>query len=84
VSHYAFRVRGRLSPQVVAALEPLSPSSSATETVLLGVLADQAALHHVIARLDQLGVELVELRRLPAQRTARGPSRHAPAAPFEA
>ena len=65
-SHYAFRVRGRLSPDIIAALHPLRPTEPVTETVLRGDLADQAALHGIIARLEQLGVELVELLRLPA------------------
>jgi hypothetical protein len=62
---YAFRVQGRLSPDVVAALEPLRPSRTATETELRGVVADQAALHGLLARFDALGVEIVELIRLP-------------------
>jgi hypothetical protein len=62
---YTFRVRGRLSPDIVAALHPLHPTEVATETVLCGIVADQAALHGLIARLEQLGVELVGLLRLP-------------------
>jgi hypothetical protein len=33
-------------------------------TLLTGEIADQAALHGVLARLQDLGLELVELRRL--------------------
>ena len=62
---YTFRVRGRLSPDVVAALHPLHPAESTTETVLRGTVADQAALLALIARLEQLGVELVGLLQLP-------------------
>jgi hypothetical protein len=64
-SVYAFRIRGPLSPEVLDALQPLRPVQSATETVLSGEVVDQAALHGVIARLEQLGVELVELVQLP-------------------
>jgi hypothetical protein len=32
-------------------------------SALIGVLADQAALHGVLARLDALGLTLVEVRR---------------------
>jgi hypothetical protein len=35
------------------------------ETVLHGELVDQAALHGVIDRVQALGLELVEVRRLP-------------------
>jgi hypothetical protein len=62
---YTFRVRGRLSPDVVAALDPLRPTECTTETVLRGTVTDQAALHGLIMRLEQLGVELVGLLRLP-------------------
>ncbi|WP_433275324.1 hypothetical protein ACQPZA_29040 [Pseudonocardia xinjiangensis] len=63
---YAFRVRGRLSPDVVAALEPLRPTRPATETELRGEVADQAALQGLLARFDALGVEVVEFIRLPS------------------
>jgi hypothetical protein len=64
-NEYAFRVRGRLSPDVIAALDPLRPVDSGRETILRGVVTDQAALHGIIARFEQFGVELVELTRLP-------------------
>jgi hypothetical protein len=72
---YTFRVRGRLSPDVVAALKPLAPVDVATETVLRGLVTDQAALHGLIARLEQLGVELVEFQRFPDRQKAASPSR---------
>jgi hypothetical protein len=63
-SEYAFRVRGRISPDIVAALYPLRPAGRVTETELRGVVVDQAALHGIITRFEQLGVELVGLQRL--------------------
>ena len=35
------------------------------DTVLTGVLADQAALCGVLAEAEALGLELIEVRRLP-------------------
>jgi hypothetical protein len=67
-NEYSFRVRGRISPDIVAALEPLQPTAVASETELRGVLVDQAALHGIIARFEQLGVELVGMSRLPDDR----------------
>ena len=67
-NEYSFRVRGRISPDIIAALDPLQPAVVASETELRGVLVDQAALHGIIARLEQLGVELVGLSRLPDER----------------
>jgi hypothetical protein len=72
-SWYALRVRGRLSPHILSALEPLAPVDAGTETVLAGVLPDQAALHGLIARLETFGVELVALERLPP--TSQPPAR---------
>lgn len=67
-NEYSFRVRGRISPDIVAALDPLQPTAVASETELRGVLVDQAALHGIIARFEQLGVELVAMSRLPDDR----------------
>jgi hypothetical protein len=35
------------------------------ETVLHGPVEDQAALHGLIRRIEALGLELIEVRRLP-------------------
>jgi hypothetical protein len=64
-NEYLFRVRGRLSADVVAALDPLRPVAQTSETVLRGVIIDQAALYGTIARFEQLGLDLVELARVP-------------------
>jgi hypothetical protein len=64
-NEYTFRLRGRLSPDILAALEPLAPVEPVTETELRGVLVDDAALHGMIARLERLGVELIGVTRLP-------------------
>lgn len=37
------------------------------ETVLRGVMADQAALHGVLIRIRDLGVPVIEVRRAPHQ-----------------
>jgi hypothetical protein len=65
-----FRVRGRLSPDILTALHPLRPVVLGPETELRGAIVDQAALHGIIARLEGLGVELVALQRLPDNRSA--------------
>jgi hypothetical protein len=73
-SEYAFRVRGRISPDIVAALHPLRPAGPVTETELRGVVVDQAALHGIITRFEQLGVELVGLQRLADHQPDRPPA----------
>ena len=66
---YAFRVTGRLTPDLLGVLDPLEADSEKIETVLVGPVADRAALQGLIARIEALGLELVELRKLP-RRTA--------------
>lgn len=62
---YAFRISGRLTPALSGALEPLEVTGATTETLLVGRVADPAQLQGVIAHIAALGLELVELRRLP-------------------
>ena len=65
---YEFRIRGRLSHTLTGEFEELSLAASVepVETVLAGPVEDQAALHGLIRRIEALGLELVEVRRLPA------------------
>jgi hypothetical protein len=63
---YAFRISGRLTPALTGALEPLKSIDASGDTLLVGPVTDRAALHGYIAHLEALGLELVELRRLPA------------------
>jgi hypothetical protein len=63
---YAVRVRGRSSDaELAAALEGLEVAVDPVRTVLRGRLPDQAALLGVLARTRLLGLELVEVRRVP-------------------
>jgi hypothetical protein len=63
---YAVRVRGRSSDaELAAALEGLEVAVEPVRTVLRGRLPDQAALLGILARTRLLGLELVEVRRLP-------------------
>ncbi|HUA45632.1 MAG TPA: hypothetical protein VMA77_10415 [Solirubrobacteraceae bacterium] len=59
------RVRGRLGPTIMQAFPTLSVSRSGHDTLLIGSLPDQCALYGVICQLDALGLELLEIRRLP-------------------
>jgi hypothetical protein len=64
---YELRIRGRLSSTLINEFEELSLAASVepVETILAGPVEDQAALHGLIRRIEALGLELVELRRLP-------------------
>jgi hypothetical protein len=63
---YEIRVRGELTPALVAALEVLNLRTMETEDgpALVGVFRDQAELHGALQALAELGVELVAVRQL--------------------
>ena len=65
IAEYSFRVTGRLTPAVLQALHPLTAVEATTDTMLMGPVTDRSALHGFIARIEALGLELVELQRLP-------------------
>jgi hypothetical protein len=62
---YEIRVRGRLTDSLLAAFEGMRASVEPVETVLHGPVRDQAALHGLLDQIQALGLELVEVRRLP-------------------
>jgi hypothetical protein len=64
-SKYEFRIRGRLSDTILARFEMLESDAGRVETVLHGRVRDQAELHGIIERVQALGLELMEVRRLP-------------------
>jgi hypothetical protein len=64
-AEYELVVRGRLGARVVRALEGLEVTSSGPdETHLRGWINDQAALHGLIERIRDLGLELTEVHRV--------------------
>ena len=63
--HYKIRVRGRLGETIRSAFPALRARTQGIDTVLTGALADQAALYGVLAEIEALGLELIEVRRLP-------------------
>ena len=63
---HEIRVRGRLGTTMLRAFPALHAETRDGDTFLRGAVADQAALHGVLAQIEALGLELIELRRLPA------------------
>jgi hypothetical protein len=63
--NYEIRVRGHLGAKMLRAFPALSPQTRDRDTLLRGCLQDQAAIYGVVAKLEALGLELLELRRLP-------------------
>jgi hypothetical protein len=62
---YEIRVRGHLGQTVLRGLAELQAETDGEDTVLEGLLRDQAALHGVLAQIEALGLELLEVRRVP-------------------
>ena len=63
---YEIRVRGHLGAKMLRAFPALAAHRRGEDTLLRGCLPDQAAVYGVIARLEALGLELIEFRRLPS------------------
>jgi hypothetical protein len=62
---YEIRVRGRVSPALLESFDKMQSEVEPVETVLHGPVRDQAELHGLIDRIQALGLELIEVRRLP-------------------
>jgi hypothetical protein len=65
--NYEIRIKGRVGDSVLEAFEGMTATVEPVETILHGPIADQQALHELLAELQSLGLELVEFRRLPGQ-----------------
>jgi hypothetical protein len=64
-SSYEIRIRGRLSRTVLEGFEGMESELGPVETLLHGSVRDQSELHGLLDRIQALGLELVEVRRLP-------------------
>lgn len=61
--NYRILVRGRLGRTMRTAFPDLYAQAHGEDTLLTGVLPDQAALYGVLDRVEALGLELLEVRR---------------------
>ena len=68
---YEIRIRGRLGETIRSAFPGLRVRGDGDDTLLTGMLADQAALYGVLAEAESLGLELIEVRRI--RRAASAP-----------
>ena len=78
---YEIRVRGPIGLTIMQAFPTLAEGRSGQDTLLVGSLPDQCALYGVIHQLEALGLELLEIRRLPTSDPerpgqSRDPSEH--------
>jgi hypothetical protein len=68
---YEIRLRGALPPGLMSSLPGATRAEAGGETVLLTPDLDQKSLDQLVARLRDLGIELLELRQAPTSRRAR-------------
>ena len=66
-ANYEIRIKGRVSDSLLPAFEGLAVTTEPVETIVYGPLADQEAVHRLLIKLESLGLEVVEFRRLPGQ-----------------
>src|SRR5690348_1067190 len=62
-ARYVIRINGHLGATLLSAFPALVPQHHDAHTVLTGLL-DQSALYGVIAEIEALGLDLLELRKL--------------------
>ena len=70
---YAIRVAGRLGPTALGAFPEFACDIEGPVTTLTAELPDSAALYGAMARLEALGLDLIDVRRLDDR--ASNPSR---------
>lgn len=61
---YAIRIKGRLGATALSAFPSMAPELKHDETVLTGSIEDSSALFGVLAQIEALGLELLELRQI--------------------
>jgi hypothetical protein len=61
---YSIRVAGRLGPTTLTAFPDLHGEPRGAQTVLTGEVRDRSALYGIVARLDALSLELIEIKRI--------------------
>ena len=64
---YTIRIKGRLGATALSAFPTMVPEVEGSDTVLNGSLTDPSALFGVLAQIEALGLELLELRQIRAR-----------------
>lgn len=61
---YMIRIRGRLGATALSAFPTMGSEVQGGDTVLTGSLEDRSAVYGVVAQIEALGLEILELRRV--------------------
>jgi hypothetical protein len=68
---YVIRIKGRLGETALSAFPAMVHELKGSDTVLRGSLPDRAAVFGVLAEIEALGLELLELRQIQARPSDR-------------
>ena len=68
---YAIRIHGHLGATVLSAFPALVPQRHGADTVLTGLM-DRSALYGVLAEVEALGLDLLEVRQVAPERQSPG------------
>ena len=68
---YMIRINGHLGAMMLSAFPAMAPHHHGAHTVLTGRL-DRSALYGVLAEIDALGLDLLEVRQLKPDRKSPG------------
>jgi hypothetical protein len=66
-AQYVIRINGHLGATVLSAFPALAPQYHGAHTVLTGLL-DRSALYGVLAEIEALGLDLLEIQKLTPDR----------------
>ena len=65
-ARYMIRIKGHLGATLLSAFPAMAWQRQGPETVLTGML-DRPGLHGVLAEIEALGLDLLEVRQLPPE-----------------
>jgi hypothetical protein len=68
---YTIRINGHLGVTMLSAFPAMAPRRHGAHTVLTGML-DRSALYGVLAEIEALGLDLLEIRKLARDRESPG------------
>jgi hypothetical protein len=69
---YLIRIKGHLGATMLSAFPAMTPRWHGADTVLTGLL-DCSALYGVLAEIEALGLDLLEIQKLTPDRRSKEP-----------
>ena len=69
---YMIRIKGHLGVTMLSAFPAMTPRWHGADTVLTGLL-DRSALYDVLAEIEALGLDLLEIQKLTPDRISPEP-----------